>query len=269
MAYRPLANGAAAASSPSSSAAVNDCPLAWKMRPVLDPAELADAAVGRHQQRLRIGIGDTRTRLQRTGEEGIEGRVGARIRLRGLAQVHAEAAHHRVDQPLLQSGPRRIGQAPRQRGQQPVRAARRSGGWSGSWGGGLGQGLQVGGDRRGIRTAGGSARPGGPAGRAPRSRRSGPCCSRSGSRRSACPAPSGTRSPARWRSAPARARRRWRRWCPYGRHGRTRPAAAGCRAAGRPRRTARAGAACPAASPIASARAPGRPGWSGTRPGRR
>ncbi len=51
---------------------MNDWPLAWKNAAGLDPAELADAAVGRHYQAARIGIGHACARLQRTGENWLK-----------------------------------------------------------------------------------------------------------------------------------------------------------------------------------------------------
>src|SRR5690606_34371735 len=88
---------------------------------LLDPAALADAAVGGHQQRLRIGIGYPRPWLERAGEEGVEGGIGARIGFGGLVEVHAEAPHHGIDQPAARARGVGIGQCPRERGQQPVR----------------------------------------------------------------------------------------------------------------------------------------------------
>ena len=96
-------------------------PLGLENPPLLDLAQLADAAIGGHQQGTRVGIGHACTGLERAGEEGVEAGVGARVGFGGFGQVHAEAGDHGVDQALLDGRMGRIGQLARQCGQQAVR----------------------------------------------------------------------------------------------------------------------------------------------------
>src|SRR3546814_16710432 len=56
----------------------------------VDRAALADAAVGRHQQGARIGVGDAYAGLQRAGKEGVEGGIGSRVGIGGFRKDDAE-----------------------------------------------------------------------------------------------------------------------------------------------------------------------------------
>ena len=94
----------------------------------LDPAELADPAVGRHHQAARIGVGHAGARLQRAGEELVEGRIAARVRVGRFVQVHVELAGDRVDQPARHARIVRVRQRTRHRRQQAVGQGVRQGG---------------------------------------------------------------------------------------------------------------------------------------------
>jgi hypothetical protein len=82
---------------------------------VLDRAQLADAAVGWHQQGAAVRVGTAGTRLERAGEEGIEAGVGTRVRVGRLAQVDLELLRHSVDQQLRGFRVGGVGHAPGQR----------------------------------------------------------------------------------------------------------------------------------------------------------
>ncbi len=86
-----------------------------------DRSALADAAVGGHQQRIRVGIGHPYTGFQFAGKERVERGVRRRVGLLGFAEVDPELSRHRVDQPCLQLWRLRIRQPARQRGQGAVR----------------------------------------------------------------------------------------------------------------------------------------------------
>ena len=70
--------------------------------PAGDRAGLADRAIGGRDQHAVAGIDGPGSLAQRTGEEGIETGIGARIGLRGLAHVDAEGRDETSDQPVLQ-----------------------------------------------------------------------------------------------------------------------------------------------------------------------
>ena len=95
--------------------------LGLENAPALNPTYLADLAVGRHQQDVRIRIGCTCARLERAGEEMIEALVAFRVRIGGLAHVHVELADHQCNQPVLERPVLAACRPQRQARQQPVR----------------------------------------------------------------------------------------------------------------------------------------------------
>ena len=103
-------------------------PLGLEDAAGLDLPQLADAAVGRHHQAARIGVGHARARLQRTGEELVEGGVAARVRVGRFVQVDVELAGDRVDQPARYARIVRVRQRTRHRRQQAVGQGVRQGG---------------------------------------------------------------------------------------------------------------------------------------------